>query len=155
MNLHEWITRQVNETEAEGRATLIDPAPILRRCEADRRILGRHAAASPECPECAGCGTAGYYDDPVTENINDCPELLDLAHAHGITDATLASLDRPEPPPLSPVKPYNEALADALDRLRSTTPARQAPATFRPAPTRGVGIPITGALTKQRFNPWH
>ncbi|GAA2803306.1 hypothetical protein [Streptomyces showdoensis] len=150
-DLHEWLTGRVAEAE-----TAADTPAAARRCEADRRILDRHRLDldDPYEPSCLGCGTYGDLESPNTDNINDCPELLDLAHAHGITDAILAGLDRPEPPPLSPVKPYNEALADALDRLRSTTPARQAPATFRPAPTRGVGIPITGALTKQRFNPW-
>jgi hypothetical protein len=76
-----------------------DPAATLRRCEADRRILARHRLDTPvgAFPSCAGCGN----DDwglPNVENLNDCPELLDLAHAHGITPETLASLDRPEPP---------------------------------------------------------
>lgn len=73
----------------------------MRRCEADRRILARHRLAewawAHEAP-CHGCGTAGDCDDPVTENLNDCPELLDLAHAHGITEQELAGLDRPQPP---------------------------------------------------------
>jgi hypothetical protein len=102
-DLHGWITQQVDETEAEGRVMLIDPTPILRRCEADRRILARHRldpdrAGWSEATMCAGCGTYSDCDWPVTDNLNDCPELLDLAHAHGITDEILATLDRPQPP---------------------------------------------------------
>ncbi|GGS41742.1 hypothetical protein F2B00_03500 [Streptomyces parvus] len=104
MDLHTWITQQVEATEAEGRAMLIDPTPILRRCEADRRILARHQV-DPDAADsrlfataCHGCGTEGECYDPVTDNLNDCPELLDLAHAHGITPDMLAGLDRPQTP---------------------------------------------------------
>ena len=104
MDLHAWITAKVETTEATARRVLIDPAPVLRRCEADRRILARHAVDPDRADHwqlataCTGCGYTGYCDDPVTDNINDCPELLDLAHAHGITDEILAGLDRPQPP---------------------------------------------------------
>ncbi|CAL9366234.1 hypothetical protein [Streptomyces sp. enrichment culture] len=102
MDLHTWITQQVDATEAEGRAMLLDPIPILRRCEADRRILARHridpgqAGSVTYAAACEGCG----IDDwglPDIDNLNDCPELLDLAHAHGLTEETLAGLDRPQP----------------------------------------------------------
>jgi hypothetical protein len=77
-----------------------DPAAVLRRCEADRRILTRHRlnpdAYWYEAAACHGCGTFGDCDDPVTDNLNDCPELLDLGHAHGLTDEILATLDRPQ-----------------------------------------------------------
>jgi hypothetical protein len=86
-------------------AALYDPTAVLRRCEADRRVLGRHRLPEPDewlYPGCAGCDTTGEFDDPVTDNINDCPELLDLAHAHGITEADLAALDRPQRPEPTP-----------------------------------------------------
>ena len=115
MDLHAWITQQVDATEAEAHSVLIDPAPILRRCEADRRILARHrldpaAANTTRAAACDGCGVEWVQDycDPITENLNDCPELLDLAHAHGITPGILAGLDRPQPPepkPRGPVDP--------------------------------------------------
>jgi hypothetical protein len=125
MDLHAWITEQVALTEAEGRAMLADPTPILRRCEADRRILARHRPDSAPVvfPDaCEGCG----LDDwglPNTESINDCPELLDLAHAHGITDDTLAGLDRPQPPEAKP-----RSLADIF---APHTPMRDVPAALR------------------------
>lgn len=79
-----------------------DPAAVLRRCEADRRVLARHRmdpdAYWSEATFCEGCGTSGHNELPVTDNLNDCPELLDLAYAHGITAEILAGLDRPERP---------------------------------------------------------
>lgn len=83
-----------------------DPATVLRRCAADRKILARHRLA-PEWPwahgaPCHGCGVMGDCDDPVTDNLNECPELLDLAEAHGLTPEILATLDQPVPPPAPP-----------------------------------------------------
>lgn len=81
-----------------------DPAAVLRRCDADRRILSRHRR-DPNClawAACKGCGN----DDwglPNVENQNDCPELLDLAHAHGTTSQILAELDRPQAPEPKPL----------------------------------------------------
>ncbi|MEV7492171.1 hypothetical protein AB0O08_15630 [Streptomyces anulatus] len=144
MDLHTWITQQVDRAEAGAHAQLehrqvvflpnsggpaitgvvtgttqcadgiqLDvaqcgveprdgiPAPVesvtavLRRCEADRRILSRHRAW-PQSPYCEAC------DQDLTTNVNDCPELLDLAHAHGITPDVLAGLDRPSPPEPKP-----------------------------------------------------
>ncbi|MFJ1667372.1 DUF6221 family protein [Streptomyces bottropensis] len=77
-----------------------DPATVLRRCAADRKILARHCldpdAIWYEAAMCEGCGTEGEMAYPRTENLNDCPELLDLAEAHGLTPEILASLDRPQ-----------------------------------------------------------
>lgn len=77
-----------------------DPAAVRRRCEADRRILARHRlnpdAYWADAAMCKGCGDEGEMADPRTENLNDCPELLDLAHAHGLTPEILAGLDRPQ-----------------------------------------------------------
>ncbi|MGW7688831.1 DUF6221 family protein [Streptomyces asiaticus] len=77
-----------------------DPATVLRRCEADRRILARHRL-DPERvafpASCKGCGNDTDWGLPNVDNLNDCPELRDLAYAHGVTDEILASLDRPQP----------------------------------------------------------
>lgn len=79
---------------------LHDPTTVLRRCEADRRILNRHRlnpdAIWYEAAMCEGCGTEGEMAYPRTENLNDCPELLDLGHAYGLTEEILAGLDRPQ-----------------------------------------------------------
>lgn len=77
-----------------------DPAHVLRRCAADRRVLARHRlnpdAYWADAAMCEGCGDEGELADPRAENLNDCPELLDLAHAHGLTPEILAILDRPQ-----------------------------------------------------------
>ncbi|TFI30173.1 hypothetical protein [Streptomyces sp. 4R-3d] len=140
MDLHTWITQQVDSVEAADRRGELPhqdncdhlpqstsccgsencscypntgpcdcpwPDAVLRRCEADRRILARHRIDShiSYAPACHGCGTEGHCDDPVTENLNDCPELLDLAHAHGLTPEILAGLDRPQPAKREPAEP--------------------------------------------------
>ncbi|EFE65774.1 predicted protein [Streptomyces viridosporus ATCC 14672] len=169
MDLHAWITQQVDRVEASARAELeyrqviiephdggpaitgtvtgithtaeglqLDiaqygveprdrvPAPVqsvttvLRRCEADRRILARHRAW-PQSNYCEAC------DQDLTTNLNDCPELLDLAHAHGITPDILASLDRPTPPE---PKPATGRLGLA-DILAPRTHTRDVPAALR------------------------
>ncbi|MGV9588273.1 hypothetical protein [Streptomyces tendae] len=179
MDLHAWITQQVDGVEAvtlaelEGRRVIFDPhldgrevtgtivtatygsgeltfaiaqygadprdetlAPVqaatavLRRCEADRRILAIHYAVEDGYfTACDGCGTAGICDDWVTENINDCPILLALAHAHGITDEILASLDRPTPPEPQPRDGKRLSLGD----IHATPPitTSQVPAALR------------------------
>lgn len=110
MDLHAWITQQVDLVEEYALDHQLDPSAVLRRCEADRRILARHnidpdAAESPiYATACEGCERWGEFDYPRTENINDCPELLDLAHAHGLTDEILAGLDRPQPPEPTPAQ---------------------------------------------------
>lgn len=53
-------------------------------------------------------------DIPVADNINDCPELLDLAHAHGITETELTGLHRLERVGVVPVVPFTR---------RAVTPA--------------------------------
>ena len=101
-----WSTSPVHSPEADHIVTH-SPDAVLRRCEADRRILARHRLATEWTwaldPACHGCGTSGDCDDPVTDNVNDCPELLDLAHAHGITPEILAGLDRPQAPEPKPL----------------------------------------------------
>jgi hypothetical protein len=79
---------------------LHDPAAVLRRCAADRKILARHQL-DPDVywePACKGCGTYGDQGMPYTDNLNECPELLDLAEGYGITTEQLAGLDQPAPP---------------------------------------------------------
>ncbi len=123
MDLHAWITQQVDATEAEAHAVLVDPTPVLRRCEADRRILARHRL-DPNVtyePACEGCGTYGYADLSNVDNLNDCPELLDLAHAHGITPDILAGLDRPTPPEPEPRDGRRLGLGDILATPPITT----------------------------------
>lgn len=128
MDLHTWITQQVEQVERlieENEWPTSQTDGVLLRCEADRRILARHRVATEwtwahDAP-CHGCGTEGDCDDPVTENLNDCPELLDLAHAHGLTDEILAGLDRPHSPAPKPRTDRHLGLADILATLPITT----------------------------------
>ncbi|MFI6643916.1 DUF6221 family protein [Streptomyces sp. NPDC050504] len=137
MDLHTWITQRVNAVEelardraaadrrhprdgvAADRDTDADrivrnaPLAVLRRCEADRRVLARHGP-DPDTmawDACAGCGT-DEWDVPHVDNINACPELLDLAHAHGITQEALAGLERPERPERPEPRPDEARSAD-------------------------------------------
>ncbi|UPZ27639.1 hypothetical protein MUK60_07305 [Streptomyces sp. LRE541] len=109
MDLHAWITQQVNAVERSIEDDCIpsdEAAPLLRRSKADRRILARHRL-DPNVtyePACEGCGTYGDCDMSNVDNLNDCPELLDLGYAHGLTDEILAGLDRPTPPEPTPAQ---------------------------------------------------
>jgi hypothetical protein len=160
-DLHQWITQQLAGVEriarqaqddvaallasgdvrnriAERHITLHSPEAVLRRCEADRRILDRHRmnpdATWLEATACYGCGSYGDMDLSNVDNLNDCPELLDLAYAHGITDEILASLDRPQLSPSPPPHPegFIGMLRDAFDAaLRPTTPMADVPPALR------------------------
>jgi hypothetical protein len=85
-----------------------DPAAVLRRCAADRKILEHHSPIGGGWPGhyvCAGCGyDGGYCPEPYTEHVNDCPTLLALAEGYGLTEEQRAALDRPEAeqPPRKP-----------------------------------------------------
>ncbi|MEH0627784.1 hypothetical protein [Streptomyces stelliscabiei] len=107
MDLHTWIAQQVEQVERlldENEWPPSQSEGVRLRCEADRRILARHRL-DPDVtyePACKGCGTYGDFELPNVDNLNDCVELLDLAHAHGITPDVLAGLDRPQPPEPKP-----------------------------------------------------
>ena len=154
-DLHGWITQQIDRAEQyarDGRPVLDDhgrylhtehlPAPeqatLLRRCEADRRILTRHRlnpdAIWYEAAMCHGCGTEGEMAYPVTDNLNDCPELLDLAHAHGLTPEILAGLDRPQEGERPEPRVTN---LNALVRLLSAQPTSSVPPALRGPNWRG------------------
>jgi hypothetical protein len=105
---------------------------ILRRCEADRRILARHKldlSVSWE-PSCEGCGTYGDMNMSRVDDLNECPELLDLAHAHGITKGDHDGLDQPELPQRKPVITNSHSLAHVLG-LRDITPMSELPTVLR------------------------
>jgi len=119
MDLHAWITQQVEQVELlldENEWPSSQTEGVRLRCDADRRILNRHRL-DPAFPAfagaCEGCG----LDDwglPSIESVNDCPELVDLAHAHGITPEILAGLDRTQPPEPQPRDSGRLSLGDIL-----------------------------------------
>ncbi|MCM8552325.1 hypothetical protein [Streptomyces sp. STCH 565 A] len=107
MDLHAWITQQVDHVEQlidENEFPPSQTAAVLRRCEADRRILARHRAApvppgsewAEEYPYC----TAHAYPGPDGSTVypiqlNDCPELLDLADVLGLATPPITTSDVP------------------------------------------------------------
>jgi len=113
-----------------------DPAVVLRRCAADRKILEihRYKGGSWEPYACDGCGA----DDvgALVDHANDCPTLVALAEGYGITADELAQLDRPQPDrPVNLYKSYADQV-DAYcrrldDLLRPTNPTSAVPAALR------------------------
>ncbi|MFZ3473128.1 hypothetical protein ACODT3_10660 [Streptomyces sp. 4.24] len=138
-DLHGWISQQIDQVEHAATEDAPEPWAVvaIRRCAADRKVLARHRADpaktdSHEATACHGCGTYGDCDWPETDNLNDCPELLDLAAGYGITTAGLAQLDRPQPPRRqeASARPQWDAwLMGTL--LRPTTPTSDVPAGLR------------------------
>jgi Family of unknown function (DUF6221) len=64
-----------------------DPAHVLAGVAAKRRVLARHTVTAakrdyPDLNACEGCGSKGYGYGYRTPDINDCPELRDLAAAY-------------------------------------------------------------------------
>lgn len=117
-----------------------DPAAVLRRCTADRKILDTHKpyGQSWEPYACIGCGYDGsdYCSDWITDHVNDCPTLLALAEGYGLTEEQRAALDRPEPErPAYPGKTGDvvvDSLSSALISLAvNTTPMREVPPALR------------------------
>ncbi|MEI5100330.1 DUF6221 family protein [Streptomyces sp. PmtG] len=110
-----------------------DPASVLRRCVADRKILEEHAPMGGGWPShyaCEGCGYDGadYCSDPNVGHVNDCPTLLALAEGYGLTAEQRAQLDRPEPERPEPQPPGYLA---ALMRLMDAKPTSSVPAALR------------------------
>jgi len=123
MDLHAWITERLDQNEVPWK----QPDGIRRRVEADRRILARHRLDPSRSGDpmyataCEGCGEWGEFEYPGSENLNDCPELLDLAHAHGLTDEILAGLDQPQTPERKPRTDGRLGLSDILATRPITT----------------------------------
>jgi hypothetical protein len=131
-DLHGWITQQVERVEqllAENEWPHSQADGVRRRCEADRRVLTRHTLDPDNWyePACKGCRTYSDQDMAYTDDLNECPELLDLAHAHGITDEILASLDRPEKPTRPEPKPRGGTLPPGVGATADVPPALRGP----------------------------
>lgn len=69
---------------------------VLREVEAKRRIMALHVPRPPgphdrtDIDECAGCGVDGPNEWAVTEDIEECPELRNLASIYADHDDYLA-----------------------------------------------------------------
>jgi hypothetical protein len=109
-----------NPTPDQARhIALHDPAGVLRRCAADRKILAEHRphGGKWEPYACEGCGMdGGDCADWMVEHVNDCPTLLALAEGYGLTGEQRAVLDRPEPERPAPSGPslLPDGLAEAM-----------------------------------------
>ena len=74
---------QVNEFLHDGRTD--EALRAQRDIDAKRRVLARHAIDPSKSNDpiwanaCTGCGWYGPCDDPVPANLNECPELRDMA----------------------------------------------------------------------------
>jgi hypothetical protein len=135
-----------------------DPGAVLRRCAADRKILARHNVDPNKADDwidataCVGCGTYGEMDHSVTDNLSECPELLDLAEGYGLTEEQRAGLDRPEPERPEP-RPgflipdaFNAGLLRAFIGTRPMEPSPEEKAVQILEPElRKIGIYVPGA----------
>ncbi|MFF3891360.1 DUF6221 family protein [Streptomyces sp. NPDC001914] len=69
-----------------------DPAAVLRRCAADRRILAAHPYTTTVINPQDGSSNAGFGCetchawDAVPEGRGNCSTLLDLAEGYGLTE---------------------------------------------------------------------
>jgi hypothetical protein len=131
-DLHGWITQQIDATEEHALDHLVDPAAVLRRCAADRKILTIHKPAGDDWEPygCTGCGIDSEYGFDVT-HTNDCETLQALAEGYGLTEEQRAALDQPEP-----IRPERRDIPppvhlDALVRLLSARPTSSVPAALR------------------------
>jgi hypothetical protein len=62
-----------------------DPARTLREVEAKRRIVAIHHPYEHGVlydSACHGCGFSGDLEDPITENVDDCPMLRAIASVY-------------------------------------------------------------------------
>lgn len=86
------VTTELDPNLAEHVA-LNDPASVLRRCAADRKLLALHNTPGVIFPDaaymddnrwCVGCGF-GNDGEALTPEVNDCPTLNALAEGYGWT----------------------------------------------------------------------
>ncbi|MGW9238102.1 DUF6221 family protein [[Kitasatospora] papulosa] len=64
---------------------LNDPASVLRRCAADRKLIAEHGPFSATDLSCKGCGLDSH-EEMVTGYYEDCPVLCALAEGYGWTE---------------------------------------------------------------------
>lgn len=86
------VTTELDPNLAEHVA-LNDPASVLRRCAADRKLLKLHnvpavvdpdSGARPDDRSCVGCGF-NNQEEPMVDDVNDCPTLHAVAEGYGRT----------------------------------------------------------------------
>lgn len=85
--------REAAKRAATHHMVTFRPSRILREIDTKRRIMARHKPVGPDRLRrvrdelnCEGCGWEGELGDPVTEDIDECPELRDLASVYADHD---------------------------------------------------------------------
>lgn len=64
---------------------LNDPASVLRRCAADRKLIAEHGPFSDRDSACKGCGL-DMIEELITSYYQDCPVLVAIAEGYGWTE---------------------------------------------------------------------
>jgi len=62
-----------------------DPASVLRRCAADRKLIADHGPWSATDRSCKGCGFDNH-EEPMVTDYSDCPVLNGIAEGYGWTE---------------------------------------------------------------------
>ncbi|MFE1515803.1 DUF6221 family protein [[Kitasatospora] papulosa] len=79
-DMHESMKQQASDHIA-----LNDPASVLRRCAADRKLIAEHGPFSDTDLSCKG-GGLDSHEEMVTGYYEDCPVLCALAEGYGRTE---------------------------------------------------------------------
>ncbi|MEV2259124.1 DUF6221 family protein [Streptomyces anulatus] len=64
---------------------LHQPASVLRRCAADRKLIAEHGPCSDQDLGCKGCGF-NNQEESMVDHYEDCPVLCALAEGYGWTE---------------------------------------------------------------------
>lgn len=73
-----------NEDESVAHMAAHDPASVLRRCVADRKLIAEHGPWSDTDRSCKGCGFDNQGGSMVVD-YRDCPALNGIAEGYGWT----------------------------------------------------------------------
>ncbi|MFW3477386.1 DUF6221 family protein [Streptomyces microflavus] len=64
---------------------LHQPASVLRRCAADRKLIAEHGPCSDQDLGCKGCGF-NNQEESMVDHYEDCPVLCGIAEGYGRTE---------------------------------------------------------------------
>ncbi|MFJ5886858.1 DUF6221 family protein [Streptomyces californicus] len=79
---------------------LNDPASVLRRCAADRKLIKLHGPVGHWDLGCKGCGF-NNQEESMVDHYEDCPVLCTLAEGYGWTGGERAP-EQPHSPTAAP-----------------------------------------------------
>ncbi|MEV5129273.1 DUF6221 family protein [Streptomyces sp. NPDC053705] len=71
--------------QASDHIALNDPASVLRRCAADRKLIALHGPVGEWDLGCKGCGF-NNQEESMVDRYQDCPVLRALAEGYGWTE---------------------------------------------------------------------